>query len=276
VPNAVSLSPSWAFDEMPPVRAEQSKIYFEKFCTKFLPTFIDAPNSVQKTYIGKECEYGFFDLEPVAQSFLAASFVSLLFIGKLDKVSKLSPIEKFKEFLKIMVEELDILCEKEIEIAKYCFANPKSTSKETIEIRRQIRRNFLKYKDSLPKTYNEALSVAFNGACDLGIINITNMLDGKKLDGIKQDCWIATTDNKLYEFCNKAYYLNIWGQSGVVFTYDVLSDQENDEYWLEAYDVLRELSKSRENYHLSRKIDVSRLSEKAKYAADTIKLDYLS
>ena len=198
-PCSICLSPGRAFAEMPPALAEDSRWKYEAFCTEHLPSFIDAPNCIRAKFEGRDKSYGYLDLEPNAQAFLAVLFCALLYLNVIDKKLTGSPIQNTKE----------------IDITKYCFAEPRVASVETIRIRKLLRRNFLKTKDDkAANTFQEAMSVAFNRACDLTLINSVNVIDTKELDGTVQDCWIATRDKKLFEFSRISHYVNFDGEAG--------------------------------------------------------------
>lgn len=174
-PQSIALSPGMALGEMPPASAEKSRWLYEVFCSEHLPRFVDTPNCIKSKFEGKKTNYGFLDLEPIAQAFLAIPFCSLLYLNIVDKTYQGSPIRKFEEFLRRLSDDLDILSAKEIEIAKYCFSEPPAKSREAIEVKKVFRENFLKTKigkGKLVRTFNEAMAVAFNGACDLSLINV--------------------------------------------------------------------------------------------------------
>ncbi len=266
---SVCLSPGRAFHEMPPALAERSRLSFEAFCTKHLPSFTDAPNCTHTTFVGKDSDYGYLDLDPVAQAFLAIPFTALLYLNIIDKSFPGSPILKFKEFLRRLSNDLDILSAKEIEIAKYCFAEPPAAAVETIRLRKLLRTNFLKTKvDKAVYTFDEAMAVAFNGACDLTLINVANVAQTKGLDGVQQDCWIATRDKKLFEFSKISHYLDMDGEAGKFAVATIFPEQGGDEYWQEAADAQQSLGLSRMTRHLTRKIDVQSFPGIAKAAID--------
>lgn len=265
--NSICLSPGRAFDEMPPALAERSRWSFEAFCATHLPTFGDAPNCIRTTFGGKDSDYGYLDLDPVTQAFLAIPFTALLYLNIIDKSFTGSPIQKFKEFLRRLSRDLDMLSAKEIEIAKYCFAEPPATARETIEIKRLLRRNFLKTKkDKAVHTYAEAVAVAFNGACDLTLINFVNVAQTEGLDGVQQDCWIATRDKKLFEFSKILHYLDLNGEAGKFAVPTILPEHSNDEYWQQTNHEQQSLGLSRMPHHLAREIDPFSYPEIAKAA----------
>lgn len=266
---SICLSPGVAFSEMPPALAEKSRWSFEAFCAKHLPSFTDAPNCIHTTFVGKDSNYGYLDLEPVAQAFLAIPFAALLYLNIIDKSFPGSPIQKLKEFLRRLSDDLDMLSAKEIEIAKYCFAEPPATAIETIRLRKLFRANFLKTKDNKAvHTCIEAMAVAFNGACDLTLINIVNVAQTKRLAGVQQDFWIATRDKKLFEFSKISHYLDLDGEVGKFAVAAILPEHGNYEYWQEATHVQQSLGLSRMPHHLTRKVDVLSYPEIAKAAID--------
>jgi hypothetical protein len=238
--------------------------------------FTDAPNSIRSTYKGKKFDYSFFDLDLRNQAFLAIPFASLLYISIVDKTFLGTPIAKFNEYLRLITTELDVLSTKEIEIAKFCFANPPAAARNTINSRKKIRNNFLKTKvGKLPTTYPEALSVAFNGACDLNLLNSANVADYRGVDGVTQDCWVATRDKKLHEFSRISHHVNLDGEPGKYAALTLSSEQVLDNYWNEALQQQQRLSLDRANYHASRQLDIPSLVQKAYSAAEAAKTAFI-
>jgi hypothetical protein len=285
---AICILPGMAFGEMPPGRASEAFNYYELFCKEHLPIFSDIPNCNHPKYAGKREDYGYLDLEFENQVILAIPFVSLLYLNIIEKKFNGIPLEKFKEFLRRVSCDLDFLSAKEIEIAKYCLARPPSSCTETISTCRILRNNFLKTKRGRnPKNFEEVMAIAFNGACDLSLINSANVIDRHGINSIKQDTWIATQDQKLVEFTSIFQYVNV-GDS--VREYDAINihpESENNSYWQAAIDIHPEfgndsywqsvtkehqsLIKSREKYHSQRKVDPDGLVAIAKNAIDELR-----
>jgi hypothetical protein len=268
-PNSICISPGRAFDEMPPAAAEISRGFYEQFCSSHLPSFSDTPNCIHKIFSGKKLNYGYLDLDPEAQAILAVPFAALLYLNIVDKQFRGNSVQKFGEFLRRLASDLDMLSAKEIAIAKYCLAEPPASAVETIRLRKLFRANFLKTKDDKAiRTADDALAVAFNGACDLTLINSANVIQSSDLDGVQQDCWIATRDRKLYEFSKISHYLDLDGSTGAFALSTVLAEHAEDEYWRAANDMHQALSDMRMQYGMSRKIDPWSFVEKAKAAVD--------
>lgn len=266
-PGSVYLSPGFAFDEMPPALAEQSRQNYEVFCAQHLPHFHDSLGSILTVYEGKIHDYGFFDLEVRAQAVLAIPFCSLIYLQMIDRMPGLKPMEKFNRYLALAVDELDILSSKEVEIARYCFANPPASCKNTIAIRKVIRKNFVQTKDEkLPRDWQQLVGVAFNGACDLNLLNCANVGDNNAIDGVEQDCWITTRDEKLFKFGELAHCLNIGGAAGMLATTSQLDEHACDSYWNETAMRFRDLMAQRANNIANRKFDLRNYPAIAKRA----------
>ena len=274
--NSICLSPGLALHEMPPSLAEQAKVSYEIFLAKFLPSFIDTPNAINIKYQGKQFNYGFLDLEEVAQQILAIPFISLLYLALVDKFYVGKPIQKFKEYIRLIIAELDVLSTTELEIAKYCFAIPPPCARETIDMRKVIRRNFLKTKSkNLPVDAAEAIAIAFNGACDINLLNTANIQDKKELDGNLQDIWIATRDKKLYEFCCIFHHINLDGHVGKYSASIQLQDQKDDEYWIEVQQIQSKILQERKIHTVLPRSDESMII-KAKKAMNAIEREFLN
>lgn len=231
-PKSLYLSPAWGFDEMPPGLAGPCREAYELFFAAHLPEFCDDPLSKDARYSGKTKDYGFFDLEEGAQAVLAVPFASLTYLQLVDRTPGLTPIQRFDRYLKLVTAHVGILSAKELQIARFCFANPPAASTETIATRRVFRRNFVKTKDeSLPKSAEELLHVSFNGASDLSLLNCADVIDGKPDGGVVHECWIATTDEKLAKFTEHFHLVNFSGGSTPFAAMPHHPEHSADLYW---------------------------------------------
>ena len=271
-PESVCLSPGLALNEMPPELAQKSRKKYEIFCSVHLPGYVDAPNCIHSEYEGKKRDYGYDDLAPESKAALAIPYTCLLYLNLIDNKFKGTPIEKFKEFLDKLENKVDCLSSAEIEIAKYCFAEPPSTCRETIELRKKIRKNFLKTGDEkLPKDASEVLSIAFNGACDIHLLQVANYFDQNGIDGVKQDSWIATKDKKLVEFCNVFHHVNTEGEVGKHAAKIVHPEHSKDIYWMLADSEFSIRSFIRRQDHESKELELETLIQVADEAIKDIK-----
>ncbi|WP_444932566.1 hypothetical protein [Microbulbifer sp. JTAC008] len=270
-PQSVCISPGLALNEMPPGLAQQSREKYEVFCAEHLPGFIDTPNCIYSKYKGKKEGYGYDDLSTESKAVLAISFSCLLYLNLIDNKFKGKPIDKFKKFLDKLENKVDVLSSAEIEIAKYCFAEPPPDCKEIIKIRRKIRNNFLKTSEGkLPKDASEVMSIAFNGACDIRLLQAANITDQNGIDGVRQDSWIATKDKKLVDFCNIFHHVNLDGEAGKYAAKIIHPEHLKDTYWMLADSNFDVRSLMRRSYHESREIEFDMLIKVADEAISDI------
>ena len=271
-PQSICLSPGQALYEMPPAAAERSRVMFDAFCNVHLSGFIDAPNSIRTKFEGPEISYGFFDLPSDVQAVFAATFTSLMLVQLVDRSSIRAPIDKFKEYLRRAVLELDLLSDKEIEIAKYCFVEPPAKSRSIIDLRKEVRKNFLQKKDkSLPRTAEDSFAVAFNATRDLFLLNGANVSDTQGLDGVPQDCWVATHDKKLAAFAKMVHNVNLDGEAGKYSAVVRHPECKDDMYWLMADVEHHSLVWGRSAHHEEREIDLQKFTLAAYRVAEEVR-----
>jgi hypothetical protein len=262
-PYSICLSPAFALNEMPPQNAQSAKDAYELFCAKHLPNFVDTPNSTTHSYSGKNENYGFDDLALRTQKVLSIPYLNFLYLNYIYKFFNGSPIEKFKAYVDLLDQKVDLLSATEIEIAKYCFCDlTKITDEDAKRLVKDIRNNSVKIEKKRPKppeNLAEFQKVAFNAACDIHLLHAANAMDGKFLDGVKQDCWVTTLDKKLASFSNFFHQLSIDGELqpySVSAAPEMIQDQE---YWNLAHEYFSLKSLSRRKHHLSRSIDFDKL-----------------
>lgn len=253
---SVCLSPGCALNEMPPGLADTSRLHFESFLASHLPKFTDTPNSTRHSYAGKTRDFGFEDLAADSQSVLAVSFVSLLHMLVVEYRSGAAPLDKFQHLLERLVSTLDLLSLKEIEIARYIFAPPGKEGSQTVRFMKVLRRNFAKTNaEKVPKTADELLRVAFNGACDLHLLNSAAVMDRAGLDGISQDTWLATFDDKLAAFCEIFHYIDDGANTGRFGVISLHPEQADDPYWKGSLGVRERLVEARMEMTIDRSVD---------------------
>lgn len=270
-PKSICISPGFSLSEMPPGLAENTRIAYDQFCSVHLPGFVDMPDAIRSKYSGKVSEYGFLDLEPIAQASLSVSFSSLLYLNLVDAKYHISPIDKFKKYIHFLEKNVDILSAAEVEIAKYCFVNPPAESRDIIKIRKVIRENFLKTKDGkLPRNASEVMEVAFNGACDIHLLQAANINDSNGINNVEQDTWIATKDKKLAAFSEIFHHIKSGKESGKIAASTVMSEHLQDIYWSQVDAEFSGRSKLRRDYHENREIDFFGMIDIAKEAISAI------
>jgi hypothetical protein len=229
---SISLSPGLALSEMPPSAAEVCCEKYEIFCSTHLQGFFDSHNSIKMKFSGKSPEYGYYDLSLESKALIAVSFASLIYLHIIDKHNIKDRFAKFTSYLDLLEREMNILSSTEVEIAKYCFSEPKPEARDTIALKRKFRENFLKTKAGrLPETADDVIKIAFNASNDLRLLYTANIIDQFGVDGIPQDCWIATKDEKLVLFCEVFHHVNLDGEVGKYSVSSVNQDDTGNSYW---------------------------------------------
>lgn len=274
-PHSICLSPGFALKEMPPQMAKISMELFDAFCSVHLPNFIDTPNSTRKVHTGVSSDYGFSDLTTEAQMAFVVPYLNFLYLNYIEYCCSGTPIEKFKAYVDLLEEKIDLLSATEIEVAKYCFFNTTNVQDKNIkDFCRDIRKNSIKYKDKRATTAKEIQKIAFNAASDIHLLHVANAMDGKFLDNVKQDCWVVTTDKKLASFCDLFHQVSV---AGVLQPYAMSTIPDamlNSEYWQFANDYFEMKSINRRTHHISRKIDMENLIFVVEDAIDKIEKDF--
>jgi hypothetical protein len=275
-PKSTYLCPAWGFSEMPPGLAGPCRQAYEVFFAAHLPEFHDDPLSKDAQYAGKSGDYGFFDLDEVAQAALAVPFASLTYLQLVDREPGLTPVERFDLYLKLVIEHVGILSAKEVQIARFCFAHPPADAKETISIRKAFRRNFVKRKDdALPRNAAELLHVSFNGANDLSLLTSADTIDGTVEDGIVHECWVATTDDKLAKFAEHFHLVNIQGGSTPFAAVTKHPEHTTDSYWDKTVELWQRAT-LRDAPALDRPREADALRAVARRAAETAEATFLA
>lgn len=234
-PQSVCISPGLALSEMPPGIAESSRQKYEAFCSEHLSGFVDTPNCIHSYFSGKRKDYGFEDLPNIARATLSIPFSSILYLNLVDRFSRGTPYLKFIRYLDLLEERIGILSAAQVEIAKICLAEPGADSRDTIELKRKLRSNFLKTSHGkLPNNASEVIRVAFNAASDIHLLQSANLIDEHGIDGKPQDSWIATKDEKLAEFNEIFHHVNLDGEIGKFAATTINTEDSKNSYWEEA------------------------------------------
>jgi hypothetical protein len=153
-----------------------------------------------------------------------------------------SSIGKFRRFLREYKRLIGIVSLREISIARYVFAAQEDCSGPLDRIRSRVERNFARNKkNKLPTDASDMCATALNGAFDLLLLNAVNIADTKGLDGRKLDCWVITQDEKLQDFNDLCFSVDMnTGQAGLLTAVSTHSD--DSEYWQKTQHILHEFA----------------------------------
>ncbi|MBO1531349.1 hypothetical protein J3492_08995 [Psychrobacter sp. F1192] len=238
-PRSVCPSIGFALNEMPPQNAEFSQKCYEIFFAKHLPKFVDTPNSIKSnfsnTHIKKD--YGFDDLDINRKTPIFLHYASFIYLNAVYRDSRYkTPFEKFKAYLDLVVENINLISAMDLEIAKYCFSMDQDG---LIDYKKDIRGNFLKIggkRGRLAKNIEDIKKIAFNATCDVHLVDAVNISDQVGLSDVKQDTWIVTTDEKLVDIFKYFHYIHEGNTVGRIAAI-TRNDHHNSEYWNKVDDL---------------------------------------
>ncbi len=208
-------------NEMPDWRVRSAHAAYERFCRKFWPGHQDDKDATYRQYDPecKERKVKFGDLSKGARCVYGGAYVSVLQIQNIHhSYPETTPEKRFEIYLHSMIGLLGIVSGFELEIAKWAFwkLNKKEINQlvPTVKQRRKdIRENFAKIKNSIPK----CREFAFDAAMDLHWLSGANLSEDLGHDivingaRLKLDNWCGTNDHKLYRISrdiHSTYYDN--------------------------------------------------------------------
>ena len=205
----VFISPAAAYQELPPSRRRDVEAAFERFTRDYLPTFRDDPNSTKVRFgDGSEDPEPFKSLPEERQKLVACSYASLLAMNVISQIKGLNNLDRFILYFDYCTEVLDLVSLKDLTIARYVYAPELGITDELRQQKVAVTKNFLRLKKGGSKglTPSEVLKrIALNGSNDLKLISTADMVSNLEervgLQIVRHDVWIATSDEKLYEFC---------------------------------------------------------------------------
>lgn len=175
---------------------------------------------------------------------ISIPYASLLAANCIDLLPELSSFEKFSLYFKYCADVLDVVSLKELAIARYAFAPEVGITTEVRDRRNSVRNNFFKLKKAARKNLSESetlIRISMNGAMDLKIIIAADIVNDKEeqfpLGLTKMDVWIATSDSKLYEFCQSCPGFILPGGNGpMARLFETHFDISKTDYWRETLD----------------------------------------
>lgn len=241
---SVCVSIGGALREMPPQNVRFARECYEKFCSIHLPSFVDTPNSIQGEFIHGEVEgsYGFDDLDHSSKALFLIHYVSFIYLNAVYLNASVQAGEnKLELYLDLVSEKLNCISAMDLEIAKYCFSPDQNNLNN---YRKNIRKNFLKYNDKLPKNIDDIKKIAFNATCDVHFVDMVNSSDQNGLDEVEQDTWIVTFDEKLVDLFRFFYYVNEGDAVGRIAV-SARSKDHTADYWREVDSIALKRSMNR-------------------------------
>jgi hypothetical protein len=243
----VFFSPAAAYQELPPARRAPIEAAFSKMLKYYLPRFRYDPNATHTPFTGESAApEAFSELPREMQELKSCPYASLLAINIIHRLENLTATEKFTNYIDYCSEVMNLISLKEMAIARYIFSPDVGITDSLRKRKNSIKNNFVKIKKDVSKelSSNEIIKrVALNGANDLIIISVADIVNNTRkhydYSSAEHDVWIATSDEKLYEFCRACPSFLLEGSSGAMARFlDVHHDITGTRYWKESAEIL--------------------------------------
>ncbi|CAD1796937.1 hypothetical protein QSH46_004670 [Xanthomonas arboricola pv. juglandis] len=196
------LSPFMGLNEMRRSEAALGPSALERFSENHGLTWTDThphlkPNLAEVGLV----ERGYDALSPESQSVLCKTYGPiLLMLAVARDTPHLSPLARFRTYLRFYHRIIDVVSVREITIARFVFSVPPPATDPAYETWKNISLNFTGRRDlsqNYPRTFRQLDRTALNGALDLIILDSALLADYKGLDGQRLDTWVVTADLKL-------------------------------------------------------------------------------
>ncbi|WP_129112068.1 hypothetical protein [Burkholderia pseudomallei] len=236
------LTTFFAYAEMPAALAQSRAARLQRFADKFSLEWRDGEGN--DDYAGLGLTQRTFDALDVSQQvMMGISFSALLLMLLINRDgADFSPIGKFRRYLreyKLLIETVSV---REIAIARYVFATQKECPGELDRLRSRIDKNFARNKrEKRPVALDDMCATALNGAFDLLLFNVMNIVDTRGVEGKKLDCWLVSMDEKLKVFNDLCHNVDMGtGRAGALAS--VASHEDASEYWKQTGDLIEKLS----------------------------------
>lgn len=225
--NPVCITPGFAFGEADRAYVMPLREDYEAFMAAHCPGYVDTPkstNDIEKRLVSRS----FKELEEGDKHTLVIMYVAMLAIQITGIESpNSSPEEKFSKYLNYMETKADMVSAIEAEVAKYWFFDRRAVKDDAFKAScKTIRDNFNKGGKGEGR-----LQYSLNYARDLAYYRHTALQDGKKLDGVIQDCWLFTSDAGLVELAKSIYFYPHEGEAAKHVTFVRNNEQKSCAYW---------------------------------------------
>lgn len=261
----VFISPAAAYQELPPARRGDVEAALDRFLADYLPRFREDPNSIKAPLAGGGVDPEHFStLSLERQKTISCSYASLLAMNVIHRLDTLDGLGKFVLYIDYCAEVLDLISLKELTIARYIFAPENGITDELRARKVAITNNFVKLKKGGGKGLTPAKileRIALNGANDLKLISAADIVNNSReqfsFGVIEHDVWIATSDEKLYEFCCACPGFIGWETGGPLARYvETHVDIKGTRYWRESIEIQeRRLKERYETVEREREMD---------------------
>lgn len=245
----IFISPGAAYRELPPARRAPVEAALSRMLKYYLPTFSYDPNATNLPFEDEgDTPEEFSELPSELQEFKSYSYASLLAMNIIYNMPTAKPIEKLNIYIDYCSEVLNLISLKELTIARYVFAPDKGITDSLRMRKNAIVNNFTKIKRGVGKRLSlaEAIKrISLNGANDLIMVTSADVVNNTRerydYTPIAHDVWIATSDEKLYEFCRACPSILFEDSKGTMArAMDAHYDITGTRYWKESAETFSE------------------------------------
>lgn len=243
----IFISPAAAYRELPPARRGPVEVAFNRMIKDYLPQFRSDPNATNLPFADEgEAPETFSELSSEMQQFKACSYASLLATNIIYRLDNVTPLEKLDIYVDYCSEVMNLIGLKELAIARYVFAPDQGITDSLRKRKNAILSNFTKIKKGGARNLSSSeiiKRVALNGTNDLSIILAADVVNNTRKQFsdslIEHDAWIATSDEKLYEFCRACPSILLKDSTGAMArSLDPHLDITGTAYWKKSAEVL--------------------------------------
>lgn len=249
-----SLTPFFAYAEMPAQLAQLRASRLYKFAEKFGLQWRDDELAPDLSDLGRiDVSFDSLDVNQQIMMSLSFSVLLLMLIIKRDG-TEFSPIGRFQRFLREYRRMIGTVSLREIAIARYVFSTPAECPGPLDSVRSAVERNFARKSDRHPRTTDEMLAVALNGAFDLLLFNAMNIAETKGVDGRKVDCWLFSMDGKLKAYNDLCFNASMGTGEAGLFTV-ITTHEDVSEYWEKTAMLLQKVGMEGTKRALSRMVE---------------------
>lgn len=262
----ISVSAGTGMEEMPPARRRYSQYCYNEFLRVHAPNMLDDPRGIHETPPESSLEeWGFEHFNDEQKRFFSFYYCSYLLMLIANR-QPLKPEEKFKYYLKRIVEDIDVISAPISEIAKLSFYSP--SSNDSVDFKKFVRATKDNFLEVPRKAFGRKLSKlegfkhsAFNSSVDLFLLTVATQSDANGLDGTAQDTWIATSDGKLAKFIEYFRYAPTGKNTGMwseIYRYE---EQKEQPYWNEVDEINARILNSRRDKFFKDDIDIEKITQ---------------
>lgn len=220
------ITPGFALGEADESYLEVLRNTYEQFLSEECPTYVDAPNATND-FLDRTHARKYRNLPPSDQQFYGSTYLALLKIHDIILSEWQSPEAKFDSYLEFMHGVANFVPGLETEVAKYLFCDPSEfQGTDFANTCKAIRNNFNKGGAG-----EKRVDGILNGARDIMYIRSAAMMDGKQLDGCKQDTWLLTRDTGIAHFIASIYFYPAEGERSKYTTVSANKTRQVSSYW---------------------------------------------